>query len=355
MRVQPKKLVYQLTKRNPTTVADESRAGGFPPLKSIPSDSFTFRTDGNGRTEKVRIRYRAGESSIFPEKQSDFAGDPVDLKFIDGILTVLDTETSLIDYLDTCAYNEDKNFAGSGVKTKFKRSDFEKDADNYLNEAKRASEAEAEYFTMAASPTKLRAVSRKLGINVNQPAWQMRMHSKVKAKPNEFLSLLANPQEMALAERTDSIFEADEKNIIRYALGKWSWTGEMDFLAVTKGFEPHAFLAEWTFTDSGGAGVWGRLKANLDKDIPTEEEIKKISETTAVESIQMDSLSESDLRKKGKNHGLIVRTGTKTNYIDLDGVTHDMGNSNDAVDKFIRLNSEIKSELKKRIAAAERE
>lgn len=350
MKLAPKKVYFVLTERNPKEIADESRASWYPPVSTVPCQSYAF--DDNGSL--VEIRYAVGESSINPDKQSNRVTENSlkDIIISDGSISVKETEKALLEYLRSSVYNEANNYPSSGFKTKFKEVSQSEEADKLISSAKRAAEAEKVFFELSENQHRMKGVLRKLGVTGKEyPVKMMKGLTYVKKNPDEFIKLMANSQEVALAERIESIYVAEQTNIITYQLGKWSWEGAGEIIPVVKGENPHSYLAEWTFESKEGQGVWKRLNevmnANSGKDTKTVSELP-ISKT---HEVILEGLTAADLLDKGKKMKAIVYEGKQFKYTDLDGDVHAMGTKKDEAHDFINKTVKIKDELKRRIAA----
>ncbi len=351
MKLAPKKVYFALTRRNPIKIADESRSGGVPPVTTIPSQSFAFEEDGS----IIEIRYAVGEKSIYPDEQSNRVSDKSvkDIIFSDGFISVNSTEKSLIKYLRESVYNEANNYPNSGFKTKFKEYNQEHEADKMLSKERKKDEASQIFFELMENQHRAKGVLRKLGVTGNGfPVRMMKGLDYVKKNPSDFIELMANPQEVALAERIEYLFQAEQTNIISYQLGKWNWEGAGEIIPVVKGENPHSYLANWTFESKEGQGVWARIKEVLDKN-SGEEKVVSSKPLSATEEVMLKGLSTEDLFEKAKNKeigAITFKSGKGFTYTDLDEEVHEMGKSKILALEFIDDNSELKDELERRIA-----
>ena len=349
MKLAPKKVYFTLTRRNPKQIADESRAGGVPPITTLPAHSFAFEENGSIK----EIRYVLGESSIEPNEQSNRVKEQSvkDIIFTDGFIGVNETERALLSYLRSSVYNEKNNYPNSGYKTKFKEIDPEEQANKFMNEAKRGAEAEELFFKLMDNQHRMKGVLRKLGITgKGHPIRMKKGLDYVKKNPDSFIKLMANPQEISLAERIEYIHLAEETNILNYQLGKWSWEGAGEIIPVAKGENPHAYFAEWTFASKEGQGVWLRVKEVLDGGSKEEPKAVSTLPLSKTHEVMMSGLSDADLLQKGKDINVVVYERMQHKYTDLEGDVHEMGKSKTLASEFLSSNAEIRDELKRRIA-----
>ena len=342
--VQEKKYTFQLTRRNPRKTANGLI---FPPQVSVPSESYMIK-DG----KLVAIRYAIGESTIIKKDQSEYAQTAPAIILSDGRVTLKEREELALEYLRSTILNEANNYPESGFRTLFKELDFEKMTEDSVNKIKLAGKATVEFWRMQEEDQrKLKAICRRLSpsINVKTPSWLLSADSYVKRNPDEFLKILGNAQEIEFAIRLDYIIEAQERNIISFGLGSWSWVGGGEITSVAKGLNEHEELTTWTFTNSRGSELWAKISGKL-VNTDVDRLAKKIERKVRGVAAEVNEMDLDELVAEGKKIGVITREGINFVYNEVDGNTITLEKSNRSINEFLEKNPKALEDLKNRIS-----
>lgn len=343
--VQEKKYTFQLCKANPANTANGLK---YPPQVAVPSNSYMFK-DG----KLIEIRYAVGESTIIKSEQSQHAQTAPAIIITDGRVTLKEREGLALEYLRSTIFNEANNYPESGFKSLFKELDFNKIAEDATNKVKLAGEATVEFWKLHAEDSrKLRAIARRLipSIDVKNPAWILPADSYVKRNPDEFLKFIRNTRDVEFAERLDYLVEAEERNIISFGLGSWSWVGGGEITSVPRGLDKHEELTNWTYTNSRGNEVWAKIAGKL-KGVDVDKLAQKIERKVRGIATEVHDMDLDELIAEGKKAGVITREGINFAYNELDGNQILLDKSNKSINEFLEKNPKALEDLKNRISA----
>ena len=126
------------------TLTLEPANGKYPPSVSVPEVDevhMTWKVKGTGETKTGirQIRYSIGETSIFVDEQSDRAeANRGIIEFIDGALVVNEKESTKMEYLEICNFNEkNRETAMPGTSVIFRANDAAYKSQRNLEEEQR--------------------------------------------------------------------------------------------------------------------------------------------------------------------------------------------------------------------------
>jgi hypothetical protein len=193
---------FRLAKANSRNIANKGRT--YPVSLAIPSEDIIYGEDGF----QTRIRYAVGERSIFVTEQSEFAKPAPKIKFLDGFLVIPNSNKTLIEYLRASNFNSETEKKVEGRNTIYREMNYKRDAEEAFRNEMEKGRAEAEFWVLEKDSDKLRAVARKMGVSIENPAWRNSVLRKVRQDPAGFAAIIDDPQEIEMAVRIDHIHQA---------------------------------------------------------------------------------------------------------------------------------------------------
>ena len=236
-------------------------------------------------TNKNRlIRYVAGESSIFADEQTTEKPLLQDIVFQGGILSVRPESATLINYLETCNYNQDNPNRRSGKKMLFYKVDIESNAEEKVYDEETS--IHASYMASTMDPQKLVGYARAIGINIDRSMYEIKwdMINYAKTDPQSFIEGMDDPK----TERMQVVMDAEESNIITFSgrRNEVNWilgSTKPTIVHTPVGVDKRQFFVDWTFENEGEVVYQELLRklGVLDNDEEPEDEALAISKPKA--------------------------------------------------------------------------
>jgi hypothetical protein len=259
--VNTRPVVYQLINR----AKNNSYSTEFPATEFVKSEAIVLVADKQGVLRPKKIRYAAGEGSIWVDEQSEFAEAEKNIKFKNGIKVVGYQEVLLQEYLDTNGDNIAVEHKHIAAKNKYRRVDNKKIAVDDFKYRKDAAEADTLFWTLYNErPEIVPALAREFGIGMeDNPFWKNETVLAVGKRPLDFIKLAGNPQRIDKAVRKHELSLAVASHYIVHGQGYWSWNEGGKIVATPHGQDPIEFLASYTFSHDDGKSVWNHIKGLL--------------------------------------------------------------------------------------------
>ena len=345
-------VIYQLTKRNPPKSSHAEKV--FPAVKFINTEDIIYHPE-TGKT--CRIRYAIGEESIYVDEQSEFAEASPFIPILNGMLRVNKSETALVNFLDATNQCANNPKIKEGRIPFFHKVDIDENAKKDFENQKRKGESVQEFWKLFKSDeTIFKGVARLMGVDVDSAFFNNAFLKVIENRAEDFLNILDDSQQLELAERLQLIHEADQRNMINFALGKWSWTsgdGSSSIINVASGMNPHRALVDWTFTNESGRAWFGTLKG-LMTDNPTETLATKNEDLTRKEVKKVNEMSLDEVSELARYYKIITWKAPFFMYNVVDEEPINLGKQKVKIIKFLKENDQALKDIKARIMVFKR-
>jgi hypothetical protein len=338
----PTNITFRLAKANPKAVANAGRI--YPVTLSIPSEDVIYNAEGR----QVRIRYAIGEESIYVSEQSEFAKPAERTKFVDGFKTVPTKNKAQIEFLRATNFNAAITEKVEGRGTIFKEMNYEKEAEAQFDKEMSKGQAEAEFWELNKDSDKIRAIARRLGVNIKVSSWRNSMLGLVRKSPEKFQEIVSDPQAIEFAVRLDHVHQAHSAQVITFAVGRWSWSGADAIVAVPKGANKYDYLANWTYEDKEGELTFKEMYAKTQGIVgPAAMENAQIKAESAANAVSHSSFE--DILKKARAVDIIDWKNSRFHYVKEDFTEVVIGKSKVEAIERLKEDPEMLTDVKRRL------
>ena len=229
-------------------LAENSYGRLYPITSSITSRQLIF----DEKTKSRRyIRCAKGERSIFEDEQSPNALVER-IIFKNGVFNVHESDTHILNFLDSCDWNESKVNRDTRVNALFRKEDHELEAKE-MNEEFNIS-YEAETIARNMDFESLLDFCRSARINIDRSADEIKfdVFRTARNEPEYFLDVYNDP----VMKRVSKVRKAEEEGILYFDNAKRQafliQAGNKESVKVLPlGVDMRQAFAEWTFENEG--------------------------------------------------------------------------------------------------------
>ena len=244
--------IYQLLKSR----KDRNGKTQFPIVYMIKSEDVIFdAVTGENR----KIRYVAGETSIYADEQSENAKMRDPISFTNGFLFVDHTNPTLKKYLDACNANADNPNRMKGKVPSFRLKDQSRDAKKDIEKVTNVMDAVQAALKMPLN--ELVGYAKVLGVNTNKSVDEIRWDMKIQAEknPTAFLAGMNDPR----TEMKQLLLMAEESGIISMKKTGVTWVSSGNTICVPAiGVKPIERMVDFC-SEGEGEQIYAEIERRL--------------------------------------------------------------------------------------------